>query len=401
MNVLQSIFKTISENLSFFSFEEEFSQNLYKRFSELAIFMHYASMDKDCRSYEGYAETVEHLAAKMKCITPDDVFKNFYTSYHIIMPYVFIRPHHRIDTLEKTLAIVCDGEFYSSEIPPHRQMEWNLMLYKLGRKKTLQAEKSSILLRNHYLPFVDRDLVYALTHAVFYLTDFGFRQKAPARIDIDGTAFRIACLVARFRAVQDVDVALELIISFLALYPFMQDRALAENLLVDSCLLADALLRETDFLNLMPQGEETMEELLDKKYHTLFVLGMLHALLKCQEAKTPLPQQIKETLLFADEATPVPTVVLDELAPVKASQIIEALKAKAYAKESYHEYRDNFGRSEHLEKEITFYLRILQKRNQEGILWNNEFEFLAVPAEQQAALQVDSHTDLEAKMCYA
>ena len=403
MNVLELIFKTISSNLLFFSFEEEFSQGRYKRFAELAIFMHYASLDDNSSRYACYEEIRCHLASEMEKVCPDDIFNNYYTAYHIVMPYVFIRSYHRIDELEKSLEIVCDEALFSPELPPHRQMEWDLMLHKLDEKKLLKVQDHSILCRGRLLPFLDRDLVYALTHAVFYLTDFGFSRTAPEGIFIDKILFHTACLIARYYDEQDVDVSMELAISFFALYPFAQDRASADQLFADVMILSERLIYETSFLTLDYPHIAGETGILEEKYHTLFVLGILCTLLKKLDEEEGLPWKITNSVFLSSNIMEHPqenTLDLENLALVKAWRIIDSLKLKSYSKKLYDEYKSVFGRSQYLEDEITFYVGIMKRRNHHGILWNQEFKLLAVHPEQQRVLRAESEDDLMSKMTY-
>jgi hypothetical protein len=397
VNILQFIFETVAKNQDFFSFEGEFSQSRYKRFAELAIFMHYASHDNDSNRC---TQIKSALVSKIEKVFPDDIFRNFYTSYHMIMPYAYIRPFYKSDKCETALNIICTEEFFSPEIPPHRRMEWDLMLFKLGRKDALAVDERSILCRNFYLPFVDRDLVYALTHAVFYATDFGFHTEKPAGIDIDRLLFRIGCLTARFCAAKDVDVSLELAISFAALYPFAGDRAQADAMFNDIIIMCEQLVHDTDFLNLEYEHILGTEGILEEKYHTLFVLGIFQSLLHSLQSRNLLTIDISGSLFASDD---IFARVAQEHAPLAleaAWNIVRSLEGKAYATQSYQDYKDAWGRLPFLEDEINFILKIMHIRNQNQILWNSEFELLGVPPERQQELVDESHADLLEKMAH-
>jgi hypothetical protein len=398
MKILPFILDTVARNLDFFAFEKDFSQSRFKRFSELAIFFHYASHDHNIRSCAAYTAIADYLGHEMERLSEDDIFKNFYTAYHLIMPYVFIRRFHRIPHLEEALKLVCEMRLFSPEIPPHRQMEWEYMLYQCGRKDSLAWMQDSVLTQSCYLPFIDRDLAYAMTHALFYLTDFGFHTAPPGTVDCDRTGSRVACLAARFAAEKDVDVMLELVIGFVALYPHMSDRRQADAQLANLLALAEGCLAETKFL---ASGNADMtEELLEKKYHTLFVLGILHVLLNGTGQRHDLPAKAVAGVFMHGDVSE-PALATEENALAQAWRIIDSLRRKNYTADVYAEYRLRFGRSVMLEEEIRFYMAFLKRRNEANILWRQEFTALAVSPDRQQLLSRQSEQDLQEKMLFS
>ena len=382
MQALPFILKLVAENLSFFSFEGGFTQERFKRFSELAIFYHYASQHPLAKKAPENKIIKGHLANKISLLSADDIFRNFYTSYHIIMPYVFIRHFKKVAAHEAALNIICENHFFSPEIPPHRQMEWDYTLYKAGRKETLDYASPSILSHSCFLPFLDRELAYAITHALFYLTDFGFAGTKPPVTEIDKLAHRIAWLVARYCGEKDVDVTLELAIAYLALYPHMKNRKQANILWQEIAALVQGLLEHTAFLYIEAENEEALDSVLQKKYHTLFVLGILET----------LAQKRKCTLDGQAEQKPNSLLV--------ASQILTALKKKDYPKELYQHYTKHFGRNNFLETEIQCYLNIYLARNQAGILWQQEFSALNVTKQQQKSLTTQAEQSILEKLTF-
>jgi len=396
MNVREYIIGITANHIDFFSFEETFTQERFKRFAELAIFFHYISKAPGAEAYDGYGAIKDRLCDKIALLSPDDIFKNFYTSYHIVMPYVFVRRLRQIETLEKCLDAVCDARFFSPEIPPHRQMEWDYMLYTAGRKNDLAPPPDGLLTHGLYLPYLDRDLAYALTHALFYATDFGFFGNKPERVEADRLAFRVSCLIARFSEARDVDVTLELAICFVALYPHMQNRQEADRLLDDILYIIDRLIVDTAFLSLSQAANDDINVALQQKYHTLFVLGILSSLFATYMAAGKIPENIGENILTKPGLDGYGPKASSErgAATMAAHRVIEALKRKNYSADLYNAYARRFGRCAMLEDEIRFYVDIFKRRNRDDILWNKEFDALGVPPDARAALREDCDRDL-------
>ncbi|MET0155914.1 MAG: hypothetical protein ABW189_07435 [Rickettsiales bacterium] len=402
MDVLPYIITLTARHIDFFSFENKFSQERFKRFAELAIFFHYVSKCPSSRDADGYETIKNALIDNLSMLSPDDVFKNFYTSYHIIMPYVFIRREKAIEGLEKCLDAVCDEEFFSPEIPPHRHMEWSYMLYNADKIRVLPAPPEGILTKGLFLPFVDRDLTYALTHAIFYATDFGFAENPALKESADALAFRVACLAARFKREKDVDVTLELAISFLALYPYVAERIAADAWLKGILHIVDRVVLDTHFIPTPGEIDADTDGVLQKKYHTLFVLGIFASLLKTRMGEGVIDGTAFSSLTCVPNADEYasPTILPESAALDLAHGVVESLKRKNYSPEPYAAYQKHFGRNPFLEEEIARYLSVFRRRNRDGILWNKEFDALGVSDAQRESLRIDCEKDFCAKMAF-
>ena len=224
---------------------------------------------------------------------------------------------------------------------------------------------------------LDRDLTYAITHTLFYLNDFGFRDNPYKNIDIKLLQFQLECLLIKAYEDLDVDLLLELAINYLSLseqtnlnYSFLN--------LVITCLEKTAFISANYDL-------KTFEE----KYHSLFVLGILvanvnHILNNLNTTKnTILSSFIQQVNTLSD---PNPKSIRSQTTQFEFPQelekehlawkIIKDLKLKSFTIDEYMLFCERFGSHIYLEKELRFYLNILKKRNNNNILWTKEFQHL-------------------------
>lgn len=395
--LLSNIYREIVKNLLFFSFEHEFTQDRYKRFSELCIFFNYTEKKAKIENHTDYQTLKEYLITETNKISADDVFKNLYTAYHVILPYTFIRKYKKFEHLEKCLDIICDNRFMSSEIPPHRAMEWDYMLYNLGRKTQVIIPKSSILKKTCHLQYIDRDIAYAITHSLFYVTDFGFSLDRPPIKNLKKLKFQLECLIARFYEENDVDLVLELGINYFSLAPHV-------DINYDILEIIDYCLTKTFFIEF-----NCNEDTLKKKYHTLFVLGIFYSLLNSltsnpntEKNKDKLVNILSKTVfgntethknLYSDN-------YINFKPEIKAWHIIKKLNSKESNKTYYQEYIANFSNNPYLAKEIISYLKILKKRNNANILWNKEFIHLDVSIDEQKKLKSEYKNKIQSDINY-
>ena len=177
MKTFCGILKEVSNNLTFYSIDDQITENSYKRFAELAIMFGYSRKfaEKLCPEEECLIRTF--LIQQMNLVSSDRIFKNYYTSYHLILPYISIREFKKIKHLENCLEIIVKNKMLSSEIPPHRQMEWGHMMHKIGLTDEIKIPESSILNKTIHIQYLSRELIYSITHALFYITDFGNKKS--------------------------------------------------------------------------------------------------------------------------------------------------------------------------------------------------------------------------------
>jgi hypothetical protein len=393
----QLVTGALFQNLPFFSIEEDHSQERYKRFAELCIFAHYTGRSSRCGSQEHHAAILEFLEAQMEALRVESVFDNLYVAYQVVMPYVFLRERRRIDFLENALLLICEEGLRSPEVPPHRQMEWDYLLRKIGRGSPVRMPPTSILNQSCFISDFDRTLAYALTHSVFYLTDFGFATAVPPLAELDLCAFRIACLAARFCREHDLDVLLELGICYVALYPFVEDRAIANRLLADVLTLASCGVRHAGLLDANLGVNEPDSKTMKRTHHTLMVLGILIALLDVRLCEHGVSSSWVESLWGKGKgmSSEQLATTIEALSVTSALSIVEGLRRKSCSGATYACHRDEFGRSELLEREIASSLKILKRRNELEILWRDEYELLGVPRERQQQLKLETDADLE------
>jgi len=285
MEVLSKIYKEINNNSRYFSVYQNFDIETYKRFSELSIFFE-LTFDFCGVEYEEDKSTLKKfLISEINSLSENNIFKNIYSSYHIAVPYVSIRKHNKIEKFEKYVKIVSKYKLFPPETPPHRTMEWDYFLYKLDPKYVIPIPQNSILRQDFYPQFFDRDLAYSLTHALFYLMDFGFSTQKPQLVNLEKLKFQLESLIAKFYENNDIDVLLELGINYFSLLPYLE---LDYDILI---ILNDALIK-TNFIEF-----NWKTEILEKKYHSFFVLGILTALIKKHLSSTIVSNAKRSMLL--------------------------------------------------------------------------------------------------------
>jgi hypothetical protein len=191
-------------------------------------------------------------------------------------------PDHDLDRLlQESLRAEAAG---SRERPPHRELEqeWLRRLARLGiaepRREAGLSRRSAVARNIDLLP-PNTDDVYAFTHALMYLTDFGARRpRLPcAAGDIEA---RAAALLADSLDVEDYDLAGEILLT----WPFLRRPWCADGALGFSFLAA-----VEDRARILPgpgisperlqalEGERRRQYALAASYHTAFVMGLLCA----------------------------------------------------------------------------------------------------------------------------
>lgn len=392
MNLLTYINKEIINNLEVFSFEEDFTQKNFTRFTELALFYEYSAEEAEKRDKKGKKKIEEFLFEKMSILTEDDIFNNFYYSYHLILPYISIRKFKKIKHIEDCLDIICEHKFITPEAPPHRAMELDYLLYKLGKISVAPIPENSILKKDYYLQFIDNDLAYAITHILFYATDFGF-NNSKIEVDIPKLKFNLECLIAKFYEMNHIDLVAELGINYFSL---MQHFGIETKMLQ----MIDNSFAKTFFI-----APEKKEKQFKEKYHTYLVLGIFYSLLHRQlsnhqiplKEKESLHKEISNTLIFGDEILKTKKSQLqpESTKEFKAWHIVKALKKKEVDIESWTNYTKTYGDNQFLTEEIIKYLQILRKRNKRQILWRREFEHLSLIDNNKKELELQFEAQIE------
>jgi hypothetical protein len=387
MDLLHLIYKEIDKNLTYFSVKEKVNIDTYKRFTELAVFFELTVDNLTSDTEKNTCLLKEHIISEVKSLSPDSILKNVNVSYHIISPYVSIRNHIKIESLEKCLDIVVDNNLFPLETPPHREMEWDYMLYKLGKCSFVKIPNNCILKQDFHLQFIDRELAYAITHALFYTTNFGFANNKPPVKDLGKLKFQLECLIAKFYEENDIDLILELGINYFHLLQFVE---IDYNILI----IINNCLERTSFIEF-----EWTKEIINKKYHSFLVLGIFSAVLKTllispkvSEAKKTTLKRIIDKTMF-NENKYVKSIkeenLIETMPTIQAWSILKSLKIKNFDKDAYSLYTTKFGKNAYLSEGILSYLQILKQRNELEILWNREFEKLDLNPKAQFILKND------------
>jgi len=395
MNVLQNISNGIKSNLEVFSFENGITEDRYKKFAELSIFFSYCSSDYFGK--ENNDSIKKFLLEKIEKIPADDIFKNPYMVFHIAMPYVFLRKFEKIPLLESSLKIMLKNKLFSFEVQPHRQMEWNFIKNKMGLSNKFRLSNPSILSKNIYVCSVNRDMAYAISHSLFYITDFGFCSPPDNLLNIKKLKFQLECLIVKFYKENDLDVVLELSVNYFSL---ITQTELSFNILsiVDDCISRNSFIEK-----------EYSEKAFIKKYHSLFVIGILFSQLYSHlsnsrlsiDVRKKLEEALDSTVFSENKTKKEETKKLDVYNSMEflAWEALLQLKNKEMNKEAYTNYVDCFGVNCFLEIEIISNLKLLKNRNENSLLWDREIEYFKLNKESKKLLikQYQNNIELEIK----
>jgi hypothetical protein len=392
MNILENIGNGIMSNIDVFSFEEGITEDRYKKFAELCIFMNYCSPD---HFGSNYIMVKNYLLEKIKTIPADDIFKNPYMVFHIAMPYVFLRKFEKNELLESALKIMFQNKMFLFEVPPHRQMEWNFIKSKMGLSNISKVSTTSILNSNVYLCAVNREMAYAISHSLFYITDFGFAPPPKDLLNIEKLKFQLECLIVKFYKENDLDVVLELCVNYFSLVPHTD---LNFNILK----VADACIQQNSFID-----NAYSESVFIQKYHSLFVIGILFSQLSAHVNNPDLKNDIKEKLRVVVEATVFSQNTINQTANKKiddnaveflAWEALQQLNNKEMNQEGYKRYIATYGNNKYLELEIISNLKLLKHRNEKKLLWDREFEYLKVDKKTQNRLINEYQNNIESAL---
>lgn len=399
MEILTKIYKEINENKNYFSITQTFDIDTYKRFSELSIFFELTSLLCDYTKVEKNSTLGEFLFLEINNIPENIIFKNLYATYHIVVPYVSIRKYKRIEKYEKYLEVVSDNKLFPPETTPHRSMEWDYMLYKLDSNYNVPIPQNSILEQDFYPQFFDRELAYSLTHALFYLTDFGFASRRPQISNFAKLKFQLESLIAKFFENNDIDVLLELGINYFSLLPYLE---LDYNVLI----IINYALYKAKFIEF-----NWSKEVLEKKHHSFFVLGILVTLIHHHLNNNMISNAKKEALLlkikntvFSNEEDDSCLICskeeIESLSIINSWEIIKKTKNKEFSVELFQNYIDNHDKNPLLTQNILSYLQILKWRNEQNILWTLEFNELNISEVDQLIMKEKYQFKIENEIKY-
>jgi hypothetical protein len=393
MRLFGQLIAELEKNLSFFAVDKPLNMDRYQRYSELVICCEFFQANPLLNTNSQLGNILEFLSMQITGLQSDDVFRNLYASYHVISPYASIRNWQKNDHLEGILELVLQYRFFPAEVPPHRQMEWDYLLYKMNRTDRVILPGESILNEKRHLMFMDREFAYGMTHTLFYATDFGFMDNPPPVQDIGKLAFDLECLILKHDHENDVDVALELAINYVGLAPWTRVHT---DLLwaVENCLSRNQFIQ-------FPWEEE----MIGKKYHSFLVLGILGCLIQKQISNPRVDGQTRDALkeywsssMFEAGATgakPGNRMNLEDSESFRRWQLLKSLASKSLEMDRYRDYAGRFGVSRYLDSEVAYYLDYLERRNAADVLWDREFALLALSPHDMNRMKEEYHDQIQ------
>lgn len=200
-------------------------------------------------------------------------------AFPYLLPYLVLRPHgYRNDFIETSISRLYSIGFPNNqEIVPYRALDVAYFLRKAQLKFPEEPEtlaKSTFLFKAAGRLYVDHDLAYAITHTIFYLTDFGFIRSRIIEDNILRVSSVLLSLIVHHVRSGHFDILGEL----LACWCFC---GLQKNRIVETALrfflaqhvhggaIAGRREVKTDLLN--QQNVTTREQLFGTCYHTTIV----------------------------------------------------------------------------------------------------------------------------------
>jgi hypothetical protein len=130
----------------------------------------------------------------------------------LLLPYMVLRPTGYTSPFhEETLrATISKGFLFAEELLPYRQLDRSYFLWKAGLLPTepdwadLYAKTTLATAPNAL--HLDRDAAYAITHTLFYLTDWGRRAATFDAPEIERVTSILDCLAVHYWRLQHWDL---------------------------------------------------------------------------------------------------------------------------------------------------------------------------------------------------
>jgi len=211
------------------------------------------------------------------------VRKRLKEGFFILTPYLILRSFGcRISYHEDSLRRMARLGFPGAvERVPHRAMETKYCLWISGLHEEepawLSLYDATFLKQVRSLIYIDREDVYAITHTLMYLTDFGGLVASIDAGEIERVSEILKCLLIHHARTRDWDITGELLLGlgFLARTSSATYRA-AETAFLRFAWQSDgSLLPHTPSACGAKGGEESEREIFDHRYHTTLV-GLMH-----------------------------------------------------------------------------------------------------------------------------
>lgn len=385
MKLISKLFNELINNIEYFKLSDIFEEDNHKRYTELVIFLYYTNYLPKTKSNSSVRRLNELVNNEINKIKPDFIFRNFHFSFSLLMPYLLIRKQKKTSKLEKCLKVVLSQNFTSIEIPPHRELEISYFKNKIYKDTNINLPSNSILNNAIYLPHLNRELTYSYTHTLFYLIDFGFAEAFPKFLNYERIKFQVECLIIKSYKNGDIDILLELAINYFSLKN-------VTNINPSVLYIIEAALLKTNFI----EFNWGKKKIVNEKYHSFLVLGMLCTLLEFQ-IKTfsmttyskKLSQIYYKSLLY-DYVEKPRKINLDRIEQMKEFKIWDILTSTYSKKIETKVYRDlsklnTF--NEFLVEEILFNMNINLNRNEHNIHWDTEHKLLKLTSNRKLSLK--------------
>lgn len=138
-------------------------------------------------------------------------------AYPLLLPYLIFRSTgHRSPFHEATIRRMWDrGHLFAAEMVPHRVLDREYFLWKAGLLRTepdwreLYAETTLALAPDAL--HLDREAAYAITHTLFYLSDWGRRPPMSDGAEAERVARIVDCLLVHYWRLRHWDLLGELL----------------------------------------------------------------------------------------------------------------------------------------------------------------------------------------------
>jgi hypothetical protein len=144
-------------------------------------------------------------------------------AYAILLPYLALRTTgHRSSFHEESLRMAWESKYlFAVEVAPHRILDREYFLWKAGLRDdepswpTLYANTALALAPDAL--HLDREAAYAITHTLFYLSDWGRRIPSFTQKESERVTGILDCLIVHYWRLGHWDLLGELLMNRVAL----------------------------------------------------------------------------------------------------------------------------------------------------------------------------------------
>ena len=215
-------------------------------------------------------------------------------AFPLLLPYLLLRATgYRNAFHEETIHRMTDGDYDAfTELTPYRVMDREYFLWRAGLRGEPdwpQTYAGTLLARVPNAVHIDKEAAYAITHTLFYLSDWGRCAPRLRAAEIDRVTNIVDCLIVHFWRVRHWDLLGELLLARACL-PGWEPRLAAEAsaAFLGAWRSEGYMLPEGNDIPALAGARDFEHEtiIFQECYHTTLV-GILYCLAKLERRATP------------------------------------------------------------------------------------------------------------------